>query len=83
MKTGYYLELLASETMKLHGSTEKKITRYKNNKHVPHLEITEAVRVYCNVVNNDYQQNMGVLYAFVQNKLFGQLSEISPKKIFF
>ena len=51
-KTVYYLDLLTSETMKLLGSTENKITKDKNG--IPHLEITEVVLVHCNIVNNDY-----------------------------
>ena len=43
IKTGYYLELLTPETMKLLGSTENKITKDKNGENVPHLEITEVV----------------------------------------
>ena len=56
--------------MKLLGSTKNKITKDKNCENVPHLEITEVVLVYCNVLNNDYQQNSTVLYTFVPNKLF-------------
>ena len=55
IKSGYYLELLTPETMKLLGSTESKITKDKNGKNVPHLEIVELVLVHCNLVNNDYQ----------------------------
>ena len=36
-KTGYYLELLMSETMKLPGSTKSKINKDKNGENVPHL----------------------------------------------
>ena len=72
------MEFLTSETMKLLGSTENKITNDKNGKNVPHLEITEAVLVHCNIVNNDYQQDSRVLYTFVPNKAFGSLLEISP-----
>ena len=39
IKTGYYLELLTPETMKLLRSTENKITKDKNGGNVPHLEI--------------------------------------------
>ena len=35
IKTGYYLELLTSETMKLLGSTKSKITKDENNENVP------------------------------------------------
>ena len=64
--------------MELLGSTKNKITKYKNGENVPHLEITEVVLVYCNIVNNDYQQDSRVLYTFVPNKSFGSLLEISP-----
>ena len=47
--------------MTLHGSIEKKITKDKNGENVPHLEIIEVALVYCNIVNNDYQQNSRVL----------------------
>ena len=43
-----------------------------------HLEITGAVLVHCNIVNNDYQQDSIVLYTFAPNKLLGSLLEISP-----
>ena len=78
IKSGYYLELLTPETMKLPGSTESKITKYKNCENVPHLEVVELVLVHCNLVNNDYQQDSRILYTFVPNKKFGSLLEISP-----
>ena len=65
--------------MKVLGSTKSKITKDENAENVPHLEITEVVFVYCNVVNNDYQQNSRVLYTFGPNKSFGQLLDISAK----
>ena len=40
-KNGYYFELLTPETMKLLGSTERKITKDKNGENVPHLETVE------------------------------------------
>ena len=73
IKKGYYFELLTNETMKLLGSTENKITKDENDENVPHLEITEVILVHCNIVNNDYQQDWRVLYAFVPNKPFGSL----------
>ena len=78
IKTGYYLELLTPETMKLLGSIENQITKDKNDENVPLLEITKVVLVHCNIVNNDYQQDSRVLYTFVPNKPFGSLLEISP-----
>ena len=50
---------------------------------MPYLEITEIVLIYCNVDNNSYQQNSGVLYTFVPNKPFGQLLDISPENFVF
>ena len=78
IKNGYYLELLTSETMKLLGSTESKITKDKNSENVPHLEIVELVLVHCNLVNNDYEQDSRILYTSVSNKTVGSLLEISP-----
>ena len=83
IKTGYFLELLTSETMKLLGSTKSKITKDENGENVPHLEITEAILVHCDIVNNDYQQDSRVLYTYVQNKPFGQLLKISPTNCIF
>ena len=64
--------------MKLLGSAETKITKDKNGKNVPSLEVVELVLVHCNLVNNDYQQDSRILYVFVPNKTFGSLLEISP-----
>ena len=83
IKTGYYFKLLSPETMKLLGITKSKITKDENGETVPHLENTEIVLVYCNIINNDYQQDSRVLYTFVANKLFGQLPDISTKKFMF
>ena len=65
--------------MKLLGSTKSKITKDKNSKSVPHLEITQELLVHCNIVNNDYQHDSRVLYTFIPNKSFGELLHISPK----
>ena len=83
IKNGYYLELLAPETIKLLGSTESKITGEKNGENVSHLEIVELVLIHCNIVNNDYKQNSRILYTFVPNKPFGSLLEISPSNHIF
>ena len=83
IKTGYYLELLTPEAMKLLGSTKSKITKEKNGENVSHLEITEVVLIHYNIVSNDYQENSRVLYTFVPNKSFGQLLDVSPKNFIF
>ena len=59
------------------------INKDKNVENVSHLEITEVVLVYCNIVSNIYLQDSRVLYIFVSNKSFGKLLDISPKKINF
>ena len=46
IKSGYYLELLTPETMKLLGSTESKIAKDKNGENIPHLEVVELVLVH-------------------------------------
>ena len=76
MNRGYYIELLTPETIKLLGSTKSKTTKDKNGENVPHIEITEVVLVRCNIVNNDYQQDLRTL---VPNQSFGQLLDSSPK----
>ena len=78
IKNGYSSELLTTQTMKILGSTKNKITKEKNSENIPHLEITELVLIRSNFVNNDYQQDLGVLYTFLPNKPFGNLLEISP-----
>ena len=83
IKAGYHLELLTPETMKLLGSTKSKITKDENGESLPHLQITEVVLIYCNIVDNDYQQDWGTLYTFVLNKSSGQLLNISPKYFIF
>ena len=40
--------------MKLLGSTKNKIT---NDENAPHLEITEAVLLPSDIVNNDYEHD--------------------------
>ena len=79
IKKRYYLELLTPETMKLPGSIKNKITKDKVSENMPSLEITEAVLVHYDIINNDYQQCSRVLYIFVSKKLFGQLFDILPK----
>ena len=43
--------------MKLLGSTKSKITKNENGENESRLEITEAVLIHCNIVNNNYQQD--------------------------
>ena len=71
IKTGYKLELLSKETMKLLGSTSSIISEDKNSENVPRLENVEVVLVHCNLVNNSYQQHSRVLFTFVPNKQYG------------
>ena len=81
IKTGYKLELLTPETMKLLGSTKKDVDKDKNGEIVPKLESVEFVLVHCNLVKNDYQHTSKVLFTFVPNKQFGQLINISPHSL--
>ena len=83
IKTGYYLDLLTPETMKLLWNSENKITKDRNGENVPYLEITEVALVYCNIVNNDYHQHWRVLYTFVPNKPFVSLLEFWPTNFMF
>ena len=78
---GYKLELLPPETMKLLGSTKKDVDQDENGEDVPKLEPVEVVLVHCNLVNNNYQQTLKVLFTFVPNKQFGQLINIAPHSL--
>ena len=78
IKTGYRLELLSKETMKLLGSTKDTIDAVKNSENVPRLENVEVVLVHCNLVNNSYQPASRISFTFVPNKQYGQLISISP-----
>ena len=69
IKTGYKLELLTLETMRLLGSTKKDVDADKNSENAPKLESVEVVLVHCNLVKNDYQHTSKVLFSFVPNNL--------------
>ena len=83
IKSGYKLELLSKETMKLLGSTDDTIDADKNSENVPRLENVEVVLVHCNLVNNSYQQHLRVLFTFVPTQRYSQLISISPHSLFF
>ena len=70
IKTGYKLELLTLETMKLLGSTERDVDEDKNGESVSKLESAEVVLVYCNLLKNDYQNTSKVLFSFFLHKKF-------------
>ena len=53
IKTGYKLELLPPETMKLLGSTNTDVDKDKDGEKVPKLKSVEVVLVHCNLVKND------------------------------
>ena len=62
VKTGYKLELLSPETMKLLGSTKKDIDKDKDGEDVPKLESGEVALVHCNLVNNSYQKSVIIYF---------------------
>ena len=80
IKTGYDLQLLTPQTIKLLGGLKSKTSNYKNGENVPHFEITEIV-IICNNLDNDYEHDSRILYLFVPNKSFGQLLNISPRNL--
>ena len=81
IKTGYKLELLTPETMRLLGSTKKDVDADKNGEIVPKLESVDVVLVHCNLVKNDYQHASKVLFSFVPEKQFGQLINIKQNSL--
>ena len=83
IKSGYKLDLLSKETMKILGITKDIIDSDKNSENVPRLENAEVVLVHCKLVNNSYQQASRVLFTFVPYKQYGQLISISPHSLVF
>ena len=81
IKSGYKLELLSKETMRLLRSSTDTIDGNKNGELVPKLESVDLVLVHCNLVNNSYQQASKVLFTFVPNKKYGQLITVSPETL--
>ena len=79
IKTGYKLELLSSETMKILGSKNKDVD--KDGELIPKLGSVKVILRYCNFVNNNYQQASEVLFTFVPSKQFGQLITIAPHSL--
>ena len=69
--------------MKLLEKITIKINKDENCENEPHLKLIEVVSVYCNIVDNDYQHDLRVLYTFFPNMSFGQLLNISPKIFLF
>ena len=81
IKSGYKLELLSKETMRLLGSSVDTTDQDKNSELVPKLESVDLVLVHCNLVNNSYQQASKVLFTFVPNKKYCQLITVSPNSL--
>ena len=81
IKSGYKLELLSEETMRLLGSSTDTIDGDKNSELVPKLESVDLVLVHCNLINNSYQQASKILFTFVPNKKYGQLITVSPETL--
>ena len=67
--------------MKLLESTKKDVDSDKNSENVPKSESAEVVLVHCDLVKNDYQHTSKVLFSFIPNKQFGQLTNISPHSL--
>ena len=84
IETGYYLELITPETIKLLESIKHMIAKDDNGENVSHSEITEEILVYSNIVYNHYQHDSRVLSLFIlPNKSFGQLLIMSTKNSYF
>ena len=56
-KSAYYRALSTTEKMKFLGSTKNRITKDKNGKHVPLLEINEVKLLYWTFIGNNYHHD--------------------------
>ena len=66
IKSGYKLELLSKETMKLLGTTKNIIDLDKNSENVPKLENVEVVLVHCNLVNKVFLKTMNTEFSEIE-----------------
>ena len=71
------------ETMKLFCGTKKIIDKTKNGEIVPSLEVPDIVLVQCNLIDNQYLQKTGVVYAFTHNKPYAYLINIELSNLVF
>ena len=78
IKTGYKLELLTKETMRLLENGPI-IDTTKNGVNVPRLENVRNIIDFCNIVQNVYLQDSKLLFSFVPNSRFGSLLPITPQ----
>ena len=81
IKTGYKIELLSKEKMRLLESTERVIAKEENGENVTKLEILNVILMHFNVVNSNCQQASKVLFTFVSDKQFGQLITTAPHSL--
>ena len=80
IKTGYKLELLTNEAMRILGDGPI-IDTTKNGENVPKLEIVRNALVFCNLIENVYLQDSKLLFSFVPNSRFGSLRSITPQAL--
>ena len=84
MKTGYKLELLSPDTMKLLVNKKKKkknVDQDKDGEDMPILESVAVALLHCNLVNHNCQQASKVLFTFKGNKQFAQLITVAPHSL--
>ena len=62
IKTGYYLECVTPQTMKLLRATKSKTTKDKNGENVPHLATNEVILLHCNIGNNELKESCTHLF---------------------
>ena len=72
-------KLQVTETKKLLGSNEEKVTKYKNGENVLHIENIRVVIVHCNIVNNKCQHASCVLST--KKKKFWSAIKISRRNL--
>ena len=81
IKTGYKLELLTPETMKLLGSTKKDVDKDKDGETLPKVESVEVASVHCNIVKNDYLHTSKVLLSFVEKQIIWTVNKYSTTSL--
>ena len=69
--------------MQLLNGTKKLIDETKNRENIQSLKVVQVVLVQCNLVKNEYQQKLELLYTFTPNKSYAYLLNVKPSNLVF
>ena len=83
IKDWYKLELQTSEILTFFGSTKKLMGKTEYGENIRSLKVVEVVLIPCNLVDNQYQLRLEVLYPFTSNKSHACLLNVEATNLVF